>query len=121
MYKRLEVLINGPFASLYDVKIDFENKVAVYTKQDAIFLGEETFDISLGSENLGLFKEKLEEYNISSWKDEYTDLNFKTGYKWEIKLVSRDFEKQSKGLVAVPDEWDNMCKQISLLLGRKFG
>lgn len=120
MYKTLEVEVFGPFGSVYELKIDFVGKNAAYKKQDAMFVDVERYNVELSSEQLENFAVKLDEYNIMDWEEMYTDPNLAKGYRWEVRLVHNETQKQSSGVVAVPTEWDAMCKQISQLLGRRF-
>ncbi|MDO4813478.1 MAG: hypothetical protein Q3988_00130 [Gemella sp.] len=121
MYKKLEIMVNGPFGSVYDVKVDFVNKNAIYKKQDAMFLDLEKFSIDLRNEQLTEFTAKLDEYHVINWDSEYRDPNLAAGYRWQLRLVSNTSEKHSSGIVAVPEEWDKLCKQLTILLGKKFG
>lgn len=121
MYKKLEVVVNGPFGSIYDVKIDFINKNAIYKKQDAMFLDLEKVSVDLKMENLTEFISKLDEFRVLDWDTEYRDPNLAAGYRWQLRVVTSTTDKQSSGIVAVPEEWDKLCKQLSILLGKKFG
>lgn len=120
MYKILEIKINGPFGSNYDLFVDFKDKKAIYKKQDAMFLDMESFNINIKDEELEQFIAKLDQYEILSWKDEYKNPDFSSGYKWNLFLVQGDAEKKVEGLVQVPDDWDELCKAITILIGRKF-
>ncbi|MBF0709637.1 MULTISPECIES: hypothetical protein [unclassified Gemella] len=121
MYKLLEIEIYGPFGSLYELQIDFFNKIAKYKRQEAMFVDPEIFNINLDDSKLNNFMGKLDQYKLLDWKEEYSHPSMKKGYKWEMRIVYGEISKQSSGLVEVPENWDNLCKQVTILLGTKFG
>lgn len=121
MYKLLEIAVYGPFGSVYEAKVDFFNKKAEYKKQDAMFVDEKKFDVELDDLKLKNFTEKLDGYRLLDWDEKYEHPSIKKGYKWELRLVHGQSRKQSSGLVEVPVEWDNLCKELTILLGTKFG
>lgn len=120
MYKILEVEVFGPFGSIYEVNVDFESKKAIYKRQEAMFLDVEKFNINLDEIKLNDFAAKLDKYKIYDWQDFYKDPNLDKGYKWGVKLLTSETNKVSKGIVTVPEDWDNLCKDLTALLGKKF-
>lgn len=120
MYKKLEIVMTGAFGSLYDLSVDFVNKKAHYEKQDAMFLDLEVYDIELSDEKIDLFSKKLDEYGMKFWDNDYRNPDFADGSKWLLNAEYDNIRKEIKGANAYPEQWDNLCKDISFLIGKRF-
>ncbi len=116
--KTIKASVGGYFGGYYNVEIDLTTQKLTWSH-----LGggaEESIKKTIRSTTAKRLIDEFKRVNLLDWKSKYIEPEVCDGTQWSIEIILDGRISKKRGDNKFPDEWDEFCKFISRIAGRKF-
>lgn len=116
--KGIKSSVGGYFGGYFEVEIDFERRNLTWSH-----LGggvEDYYKKTIKQSSINRFIEELKMLNLLNWKSKYIETDICDGTQWSVEVVRSGRIIRKYGDNKFPDGWDEFCKTVSRLSGKKF-
>lgn len=116
--KGLKASVGGFFGGYYNVEVNLTTLQVSWS----FWQGgqQESFEKTIRPATAKKFLEGLKKANLLNWRAEYVEPGVLDGTQWSVEIIRDGQNKKMLGNNQYPDEWDDFCKLISRIAGKKF-
>ncbi|MBP3951936.1 hypothetical protein [Bacillus suaedae] len=115
----LNAYVGGFFGASYNVDLDLISGSAAWSHWEN---GEEVASECKALKETTVKKliEELKIINFLNWKREYIEPGVLDGTSWSVELIREGRNLKRSGANKFPEEWDDFCKLVRRMTGKRF-